>query len=295
MKLYTSPGACSTADHIVLQWLGQPYEFQIVTREQRATPSTAPSNPSGAVPALQVGELGADPELRDPALPDGPLSRNRPVRRWRRAKPRRGQPLAGLRQCRCAPGVQTTIGATHYLEDQAAIDKSHANARAQLRGLFANADAQLEGKDWITGSRSIADPYLFITLQWAKKTGVDLSGLDNLARFDAHMANDAGVRAAVKAEGLDLSRNPGRHSCNKKPRNAWLLVWPQTELALCDRHKHLVFRAHVIGRRTDDLAVDTLFDDVRAQPAVRANTSNGVKKERVFTLVPCRLIRLPLL
>jgi hypothetical protein len=31
---------------------------------------------------------------------------------------------------------------------------------------------------------------------------VDLSGLDNLARFDAHMANDAGVQAAMKAEGL---------------------------------------------------------------------------------------------
>ena len=38
MKLYTSPGACSTADHIVLEWIGKPYTFEIVSREQRATP-----------------------------------------------------------------------------------------------------------------------------------------------------------------------------------------------------------------------------------------------------------------
>ncbi|HOC10737.1 MULTISPECIES: glutathione S-transferase N-terminal domain-containing protein [Thermomonas] len=202
MKLYTSPGACSTADHIVLQWLGQPYEFQIVTREQRATPEYRAINPSGAVPALQVGDWvltqnSAILHYLTDRFPeaglcgDGGAQSRAEVNRW----------LAFV-NADVHPAFKPLFGATHYLEDQAAIDKSHANARAQLRGLFANADAQLEGKDWITGSRSIADPYLFITLQWAKKTGVDLSGLDNLARFDAHMANDAGVQAAMKAEGL---------------------------------------------------------------------------------------------
>lgn len=73
--------------------------------------------------------------------------------------------------------------------------------RKQLRALFEHADAQLAGRDWLAGSRSIADPYLFVVTQWAK-TRVDLSGLDNLARFDARMAADAGVQAAMKAEGL---------------------------------------------------------------------------------------------
>ena len=100
------------------------------------------------------------------------------------------------------PAFKPIFGSTSYLGDQALIEKSQDNARKQLRGMFERADAQLAGKDWLTGARSIVDPYLFVVTQWAKKTGVDLSGLDNLARFDARMAADPGVQAALKAEGL---------------------------------------------------------------------------------------------
>ena len=63
-------------------------------------------------------------------------------------------------------------------------------------------DAQLAGKDWLTGSRSIAVPYLFVTLRWAKGTKVDLSGLNNLERFFQQMHADAGVQESLEAEGL---------------------------------------------------------------------------------------------
>ena len=56
MKLYTSPGACSLADHIVLQWTGAPFEAQIVSRADRKQPEFLRLNPAGAVPVLQVGD-----------------------------------------------------------------------------------------------------------------------------------------------------------------------------------------------------------------------------------------------
>ncbi|MCA1714372.1 MAG: glutathione S-transferase family protein, partial [Gammaproteobacteria bacterium] len=73
---------------------------------------------------------------------------------------------------------------------------------SKLRGLFERADQQLRGRDWLAGFRSYADPYLFVVLRWAQKTGVDLSGLDSLARFGERMQADPGVQAALKAEGL---------------------------------------------------------------------------------------------
>ena len=59
-----------------------------------------------------------------------------------------------------------------------------------------------EGRDWLAGFRSFADPYFYITLRWADRTGVDLSGLQNVAAFKQRMEADAGVQAALKAEGL---------------------------------------------------------------------------------------------
>ena len=56
MKLYTSPGACSMADHIVLQWIGAPFEAQVVSRDERKQDWFLALNPAGAVPVLQSGD-----------------------------------------------------------------------------------------------------------------------------------------------------------------------------------------------------------------------------------------------
>ena len=201
MKLYTSPGACSLADHIALQWTGSPFEAQIVSRAERKEPWYLALNPAGAVPVLQEGDWVLTQNaailnyLADkfPAAKlggDGSPEGRAEVNRW----------LSFL-NADVHPAFHSMFGSTAALGEEAAA-KSKELAKEKLRGHFERADAQLAGKDWITGSRSIADPYLFVVTQWAKKTGVDLSGLDNLARFDAHMAADAGVQAALKAEGL---------------------------------------------------------------------------------------------
>jgi glutathione S-transferase len=98
------------------------------------------------------------------------------------------------------PAFKPLFGAANYLEDPALIEKAKDNARQNLRKLFERLDAQLAGKDWVVGTRSIVDPYLFVTLRWAKGQNVDLSGLDNLARFMKQMNEDAGVKKALAVQ-----------------------------------------------------------------------------------------------
>ena len=202
MKLYTKPGACSMADHIALRWIGKPFDLQVMDAAGMKTPDFLKLNPAGAVPVLEVDgwvltqnaailNFLADTFPESSLGGDGTPKSRAEINRW----------LAFLNA-----DVHTTFhpmfGSTRYLGDEAMIEKSKTNARQKLRELYERLDAQLTGKDWLTGSRSIADPYLFVTLRWARATQVDLSGLENLAKFFERMRADADVAAAMAAEGL---------------------------------------------------------------------------------------------
>lgn len=202
MKLYSSPGACSTADHIVLQWTGGAFEVEIVTREQRQSPEYLAVNPAGAVPALRHGDhtltqnaaiLGyiADtwPDAR--LAGDGSALQRAEANRW----------LAFVNSD-LHPAFKPIFGPARYIADETQHEAVREQARKNVRALFERANAQLDGRQWLAGFRSYADPYLFITLRWAGNTGVDLSGLDHLAAFKQRMEADAGVQAALKTEGL---------------------------------------------------------------------------------------------
>lgn len=201
MKLYTSPGACSLADHIALQWIGQPFEAVIVSREQRKAPEFLALNPAGAVPVFErdgwvLTQNAAILNYLADAFPqaklggDGTPESRAEVNRW-----------LALLNADVHPAFHPYFGSTAYLgEDVAAKTKEAAGTK--LRGYFERINAQLADKDWLVGERSIADPYLFVVTRWAKGVKVDLSGLSNLAAHFDRMGSDAGVQAALKAEGL---------------------------------------------------------------------------------------------
>lgn len=203
MKLYYSPGACSLADHIVLEWIGKPYEAVRVTREDRYKPEYLAINPAGAVPALEhdgwvltqnaailnyLADLHPDAGLGG----DGSAKGRAEVNKW-----------LAFANSDVHPTFHPIFGSTAYLEDPALIDKSKDAARAKVRTLYERADEQLKSRDWIAGdTRSIADPYLYVTYRWARGTGVDLAGLDHLAAFAARVEADPAVQKVLKDEGL---------------------------------------------------------------------------------------------
>lgn len=201
MKLYTSPGACSLADHIALQWTGAPFEAQLVSREERKQDWFKQLNPAGAVPVFEddgwvltqnaailnyLADRFPEAKLGGDGTPKGRAE----VNRW----------LSFL-NADVHPAFHPMFGMYAYLGEEGEA-QAKAAAKKRLRGYFERLDAQLDGRRYLAGTRSIADPYLFVVTQWAKKTGVDLAGLDRLHAFDQRMQADAGVQAALKAEKL---------------------------------------------------------------------------------------------
>jgi len=202
MKLYYTPGACSLSDHIVLEWIGRPYEAVRVSREERKSPAYLAINPAGAVPAFEedgwvLTQNAAILNYLADSFPDAGLTGDGTVRS--RAEVNKWLAMANAD---IHPAFHPLFGATSYLEDPALIELSKQAARTRLRTLFERVDAQLTGRDWIAGTRSIADPYLFVVTRWAMAMDVDISGLDNLQRFFERMLADPGVQRALRQEGL---------------------------------------------------------------------------------------------
>lgn len=203
MKLYYSPGACSLATHITLEWIGKPYDTHEVSIHPPKSPELVKVNPMGAVPVIEengwvltqnssILNYLADSNPEAKLGGDGSPKSRAEVNHW-----------LGFVNSDMHPVFKPLFGATDYLGDKAMIEKSHQDSGSKLRHAFEIVDKQLQGRDWVTGARSIADPYLFVMIRWAKMLKVDISGLDNIERFFKHMEADSGVRKVLSQETHD--------------------------------------------------------------------------------------------
>ncbi len=201
MKLYYMSGACPLAAHIVLEWIGAPYETVEVKRDQLKSPGYLKLNPGGLVPALVDGDVVLTEnvailhylaELHPQANLDGdgtPRS-HAEVNRW-----------LGFINSDMHQSFKPIFAPGRFLADEAQHEELAARAKDKLRGLFTLIETPLAQHAWLAGAqRSIADPYLYVLLRWAKAKAIDLSGLTHIESFFQHMDADSGVKAALRAE-----------------------------------------------------------------------------------------------
>jgi glutathione S-transferase len=198
MKLYYYPGACALADHIVLEWIGATYDLVEMNRTSVKSPEYLALNPNGNVPLLQHGDFlltenvailvylaELHPEAR--LLGDGTPRGRAEVLRW----------LAFLNSD-VHGAFKPIFSPWRFHPDEAAAPVVMETARTRVREWLARVDAQLEGRDWLTGARSIADPCLFVMLRWAVAQEIAIG--DNLVRFLERMYDDADVEVAIATE-----------------------------------------------------------------------------------------------
>ncbi|CAK7193100.1 Glutathione S-transferase GST-4.5 [Commensalibacter sp. Nvir] len=203
MKLYSKPGSCSTADHIALVWCDAEFECEKVTPETLKDPKFLKLNPLGQVPVITDGSYVltqncailmyiAERFPKAKLLGDGSLEQKCFALKWLTFINSDIHPAFGL-----VFGGKKISSDTHVLQ---ALEKA---GRERVLKFFTVADAQLNGNEWLTGFRSVADPYLFMTLTWAKALNIDFSHLKNLTFFYQKMEKDSGVMKAFRDEGLE--------------------------------------------------------------------------------------------
>jgi glutathione S-transferase len=200
MKLYYMPGASSLAAHIVLKWTGAVCDLVRLDRRAIKGADYLSLNPVGKVPLLLHGDLVLTESVAILAY----LAELHPLAGLL------GDPSPRARAdvMRCLAFLNSDVDSAfrpifvphRYLQHRAFARQISDTARDEVRQYLRLLDAQMRGREWLTGSRSIADAYLFVMLRWAVGTKVGLSEFANLRSFASRMHEDLGVHAALVAE-----------------------------------------------------------------------------------------------
>lgn len=199
--LYYATGACSLAPHIVLEWIGAPYE---AVKVRFGSKELLEVNPAGAVPTLReedgwlLTQAGAILDYLAQKHPEAGLTGGTSLR----AKAEAHRWSAFLTSDMHAafwpvfmPGRYTTDGSD--TAKAAVVAAGQALARKQ----FAVLDKHLEGRDWILEGRSVIDAYAFPMIRWGvKMLPGGISDFPNVQALHDRLAADPAVQKVLARE-----------------------------------------------------------------------------------------------
>ena len=185
MKLYYSPGACSQAVHIALHEAGLDHTSEQVDLRAKRTETGADYlaiNPKGSVPALDLGN-------------DEILTENAAILQYLgdlAADPALFPPIGELRRYRVLEWLNFIATELHKgfgpLWNPTASIESKEAARDLLAKKFDYAEKKLGAGPFVMGEQlTIADPYLFVMLNWTGLHGIDLGRWPGLVAFAERM------------------------------------------------------------------------------------------------------------
>lgn len=198
-KLYYHDGACSLAPHIVLEWIGAPYQAQAV---EFGSEELLAVNPSGMVPALVeddgwvLTQAGAILQYLAQQHPEADLAGGNGPRaaaeleRW-----------SSFFTGDLHPSFYPIFMPQRYTTAADGRDATQEAGRLLVRKRLALLDRQLEGRDWILGKRSVIDAYAFPMLRWAARLlPQGLSEWRNVQALHDRMAADPAVQRVLARE-----------------------------------------------------------------------------------------------
>ncbi|KAA2234594.1 glutathione S-transferase family protein [Salinarimonas soli] len=200
--LYYAVGACSLAPHIVLEWIGAPYE---AVKVQYGSDELRAVNPAGAVPTFReddgwlLTQAGAILDYLAHKHPEAGLAGGDGAR-------------AEAETHRWSAFFTSDVHAAFwpiFMPDRYTTDRSEAARRAVVEaghGLVAKQfgilDRHLAGREHILdGGRSVIDAYAFPMIRWAAKLlPGGLVGYPNVQALHDRLTADPGVRTVLARE-----------------------------------------------------------------------------------------------
>lgn len=193
--LYFKNGTCALGPHIVLEWIGAPYE---AVPAIPGSPELLALNPSGAVPVLVEDDgwvLTQNHAILDYLIakhPEADLGGGDGLR------------AAAERSKWCSfitgdlhPAFYPVFMTPRYTTDTAAEARQHVQEAGLLlvRKKYAVLEAHLAGRDWMLDRRSVVDAYLFPMIRWGVfKLGDGMQDFPNLMALHDRLAADEAVQ-----------------------------------------------------------------------------------------------------
>jgi len=203
LTLYYAPGACSMASHVVLEESGEKYEARRVdlAKGEQRTEAYLKIHPLGRVPALMLD--GGEPLTENTAIlpylgkrfglwPTDPL------------KEARALSIVGFFATSVHPAHGHIGRPERYTEDKSAFPGIQAMARKSYHEYLKQIDAMFAGREWLSDSYSVLDPYALVFYNWGVRRELPVAELKHYTAFKDRMLKRPAVQRVLADEGVKL-------------------------------------------------------------------------------------------
>lgn len=206
IKLYTAPGACSLAPHIVLCELGLPHEVRIVKwSDTQAREELKKVNLMGQVPTIVTDE--GYPLAEGAAIMQYLVSKKPEHRLFPESGKERFKAFEWMSFISTAlhkGGFSPLFNPKNLSDNEAHFETIKRVTMERLKTLLQITEERFLGGDYVLGKDfTVVDATLFTVLRWSSNFKIDLSAHKKLGPFMERMSKRPSVVAAMKAEGLE--------------------------------------------------------------------------------------------
>lgn len=203
MKLYTLPGACSLAPHIVIHEMGLKADVVVAKKGTPTWDEVKKISINGQVPLLITNE--GYPLTEGVAIMQYLADQKPEANAFPKSGKDHYKALEWMNYLSTTlhKGFGPLWSPTAFSENADDADAIKAKGIAKVKDVFQAIEGRLENKPFVFGSQMTAvDAYLFVLSSWSKMFSIDLSVYPKLNTFMTTMYQRPSVQAAMKAEGL---------------------------------------------------------------------------------------------